>query len=137
MASSTGEEAAPGRLASPEASSGNMMLQTVRDACQFDPQAINYALSDQVEALEDLVGHDTDKARAFFDKTYVTGGMQTLLRQGLQRLASPCLPSSVRKQSTLLARRRSCPRSRHRISSGRRTLARTRRSLLKTRREAA
>ncbi|MGI3899887.1 MAG: anti-phage-associated DUF499 domain-containing protein [Janthinobacterium lividum] len=64
-----------------------MMLQTVRDACQFDPQAINYALSDQVEALEDLVGHDTDKARAFFDKTYVTGGMQTLLRQGLQRLA--------------------------------------------------
>jgi len=63
------------------------MLQTVRDACQFDPKAIDYALSDQVESLENLVGHDTAKAQAFFAKTYVTGGMRTLLRQGLQRLA--------------------------------------------------
>ncbi|WP_294539790.1 anti-phage-associated DUF499 domain-containing protein [uncultured Rhodoblastus sp.] len=63
------------------------MLQTVRDACQFDPQAINYALSDQIESLDDLVGHDAVAAEAFFKKTYVTGGMSTLLRQGLQRLA--------------------------------------------------
>ena len=34
------------------------MLQTVRDACQFDPKAIDYALSDQIESLEDLVGHE-------------------------------------------------------------------------------
>jgi hypothetical protein len=63
------------------------MLQTIRDACQFDPKAIDYALSDQVESLEDLVGHDPKAAEAFFRKTYVTGGMRTLLRQGLQRLA--------------------------------------------------
>lgn len=63
------------------------MLQTVRDACQFDPKAIDYALSDQVESLDDLVEHDVKAAEAFFQKTYVTGGMQTLLRQGLQRLA--------------------------------------------------
>ena len=63
------------------------MLQTVKDACQFDPKAIDYALSDQIESLEDLVGHDAGAAEAFFKKTYVTGGMRTLLRQGLQRLA--------------------------------------------------
>ena len=48
------------------------MMQTVRDACQFDPKAIDYALSEQIETLEDLVGHDTTKAQAFFAKTYVT-----------------------------------------------------------------
>lgn len=63
------------------------MLQTVKDACQFDPKAIDYALSDQIENLDDLVGHDPGSAKAFFQKTYVTGGMKTLLRQGLQRLA--------------------------------------------------
>ena len=63
------------------------MLQTVKDACRFDPKAIDYALSDQIESLEDLVGHEPGAAEAFFKKTYVTGGMHTLLRQGLQRLA--------------------------------------------------
>ncbi len=63
------------------------MLQTVRDACKFDPKAIDYALSEQIESLDDLVGHDAKAAEAFFRKTYVTGGMTTLLRQGLQRLS--------------------------------------------------
>eukprot|EP01037_Dinobryon_pediforme_P017817 gene17817-18044_t len=63
------------------------MLQTVRDACQFDPKAIDYALSEQIESLEDLIGHEPGLAEAFFKKTYVTGGMNILLRQGLQRLA--------------------------------------------------
>jgi hypothetical protein len=63
------------------------MLQTVKDACRFDPKAIDYALSDQIESLEDLVGHEPGAAEAFFKKTYVTGGMRTLLRQGLQRLS--------------------------------------------------
>jgi hypothetical protein len=63
------------------------MLQTIKDACKFDPRSIDYALSDQIENLEDLIGHDAEAAKAFFAKTYVTGGMKTLLRQGLQRLA--------------------------------------------------
>lgn len=62
------------------------MLQTIKDACRFDPKAIDYALSDQIENLDDLIGHDPKSAEAFFSKTYVTGGMKTLLRQGLQRL---------------------------------------------------
>lgn len=63
------------------------MLQTVRDTCAFDPKAIDYALSEQIEDLADLVGHTPAAAEAFFDKTFVTGGMRTLLRQGLQRLS--------------------------------------------------
>jgi hypothetical protein len=50
------------------------MLQTVRDACHFDPKAIDYALSDQIESLGDLADHDVAAAAAFFGKTYVTGG---------------------------------------------------------------
>src|SRR3984957_16725176 len=63
------------------------MRQTIKDACQYDPKAIDYALSDQIENLDDLIGHDPKAAEAFFHKTYVTGGMKTLLRQGLQRLS--------------------------------------------------
>ncbi|MCW2282581.1 hypothetical protein M2323_000342 [Rhodoblastus acidophilus] len=63
------------------------MLQTVRDTCKFDPKAIEYALSEQIESLEDLIGHGHSSAEQFFRKTYVTGGMSILLRQGLQRLA--------------------------------------------------
>ncbi len=66
---------------------GKKMLQTVKDACKFDPKAIDYALSDQIENLDDLIDHDPKLAEAFFSKTYVTGGMKTLLRQGLQRLS--------------------------------------------------
>ena len=33
------------------------------------------------------MGQDATRAHAFFTKTYVTGGMRMLLRQGLQRLA--------------------------------------------------
>lgn len=62
------------------------MLQTIIDACEFKQDAIDYALSKQVEDLGDLVGHTEESARAFFDKTYVTEGMAQLLRQGLQRL---------------------------------------------------
>lgn len=62
------------------------MLQTIRDACSFDAKAIEYALSDQVENLEDLNGHTPAQAEAFFAKTFVTEGMRTLLRRGLQRL---------------------------------------------------
>jgi hypothetical protein len=42
------------------------MLQTVKDACKFDPNAIDYVLSDQIENLDYLVGHDPKAAEAFF-----------------------------------------------------------------------
>jgi transposase len=63
------------------------MLQTIIDACQFKQEALDYALSRQVEDLRDLQKHDATAARDFFERTYVTDGMAQLLRQGLQRLA--------------------------------------------------
>ncbi|BBC70896.1 conserved hypothetical protein [Altererythrobacter sp. B11] len=63
------------------------MLQTVLDTCTFKQDAIAFALTDQIEDLSDLAGHTHEDAEAFFDKTYVTEGMATLIRQGLQRLA--------------------------------------------------
>ncbi|MER9651510.1 anti-phage-associated DUF499 domain-containing protein [Mesorhizobium sp. M0199] len=63
------------------------MLQTITDACEFKQDAIDYALSKQVEDLGDLVGHSEADARGFFEKTYVTEGMAQLIRQGLQRLS--------------------------------------------------
>ncbi len=63
------------------------MLQTIIDACEFKQEALDYALSKQIEDLSDLGQHDDAKARDFFDRTYITEGMAKLLRQGLQRLA--------------------------------------------------
>lgn len=63
------------------------MLQTVLDTCRFKQDAIDFALTKQIEDLYDLVGHSPEDANDFFDKTYVTDGMATLIRQGLQRLA--------------------------------------------------
>lgn len=63
------------------------MLQTVLDVCKFKQDAIEVALTKQIEDLADLVGHSEADARAFFDKTYVTEGMATLLRMTMQRLA--------------------------------------------------
>jgi hypothetical protein len=34
-----------------------------------DPKAIDYALSDQIENLDDLIGHDPKDGEAFFAKT--------------------------------------------------------------------
>lgn len=63
------------------------MLQTVRDVCKFKADAVDFALTSQIEDLTDLAGHSESDARAFFEKTYVTEGMATLLRMALQRLA--------------------------------------------------
>lgn len=63
------------------------MLQTVTDACEFRQEALEYALSKQVEDLSNLMGHTPENAEAFFDKTFITEGMSQLLRQGLQRVA--------------------------------------------------
>lgn len=63
------------------------MLQTVLDTCAFKQDAIEFALTKQIEDLSDLADHSKEDAEAFFEKTFVTEGMATLIRQGLQRLA--------------------------------------------------
>ena len=62
------------------------MLPTVKDACELHPMALEYSMSEQVENLSDAIATTSATAREFFDKNYVTKGMETLLTQGLRRL---------------------------------------------------
>lgn len=49
--------------------------------------ALDYSMSEQVENLSDVIATTSVTAREFFDKNFVTKGMETLLSQGLRRLA--------------------------------------------------
>src|SRR5688572_26103936 len=61
-------------------------MRTVRDACQVQPNALSIKLSDQIEQLDELITAEGD-GRAFFDKTFITHGMQDLISEGIARLA--------------------------------------------------
>ena len=63
------------------------MLLTVKDACELHPMALDYSMSDQIENLSDVIVTTSATSREFFEKNYVTKGMETLLSQGLRRLA--------------------------------------------------
>ena len=62
------------------------MLLTVKDACELHPMALDYSMSEQIENLSDVITSTLPRAREFFEKNYVTRGMETLLSQGLLRL---------------------------------------------------
>jgi hypothetical protein len=61
-------------------------MKTVRDACQIQPNALSITLGDQVEQLDELIAAES-KGAAFFEKTHITQGMQTLISEGIARLA--------------------------------------------------
>ncbi|QBQ53835.1 anti-phage-associated DUF499 domain-containing protein [Nitrosococcus wardiae] len=61
------------------------MLKTVRDACQLHTMALDYTMTDAIENLADLISDEGDGA-AFFEKNYITHGMEELFREGLLRL---------------------------------------------------
>src|SRR5256886_8241210 len=61
-------------------------MQTVRDACQLQPNALSIKLSDQIEQLDELITAEGDGTQ-FFEKTYITQGMQDLISEGMARLA--------------------------------------------------
>jgi hypothetical protein len=63
------------------------MLRTVKDACHLHPMALDYAMGEQIENLSDVIERNAADAREFFDKNFVTKGMNLLLSQGLKRLA--------------------------------------------------
>jgi hypothetical protein len=63
------------------------MLQTVKDACELHPMALDYAMSEQIENLSDVLDRTESEAGDFFDKNHLTQGMEILLSQGLKRLA--------------------------------------------------
>ena len=61
-------------------------MKTVRDACVLQPNALSIKLSDQVEQLDELITAEGNGA-AFFEKTFITQGMQDLISEGIARLA--------------------------------------------------
>jgi len=63
------------------------MLRTVKDACQLHPMALDYVMGEQIENLSDVIERTSTEAQEFFDKNWVTKGMEMLLSQGLKRLA--------------------------------------------------
>jgi len=61
-------------------------MKTVRDACILQENALDIHVSDQIEQLDQLIADEKD-GRAFFEKTHITGGMKTLINEGIARLA--------------------------------------------------
>jgi predicted AAA+ superfamily ATPase len=49
--------------------------------------ALDYAMSEQIENLSDVLDRTESEAGDFFDKNHLTQGMEILLSQGLKRLA--------------------------------------------------
>ena len=61
-------------------------MKTVRDACQLQDNALSIKLGDQIEQLDELITNEGNGA-AFFEKTFITQGMQDLITEGIARLA--------------------------------------------------
>src|SRR5690349_6051895 len=62
------------------------MLKTVQSTCTPHAMALDYAMANQIEDLGQLLKGEAD-GRAFFEKTFITAGMNRLFEAGLQRLA--------------------------------------------------
>lgn len=63
------------------------MPLTVKDACELHPMALDFAMGEQIENIAEVINPTPERARAFFEKNFVTQGMRVLLDQGLKRLA--------------------------------------------------
>ncbi len=75
------------------------MLQTVKDACELHPMALDYAMSEQIENLSDVIERTEKQAGEFFEKNHITRGMELLLSQGLKRLGRPFRSGGIRAQA--------------------------------------
>jgi hypothetical protein len=62
------------------------MLKTVKDACELHESTLEYQVAGGVENLAQVIGA-ADQGRDFFEKSYMTAGMEDLLAQGLLRLS--------------------------------------------------
>ncbi|MEL7078146.1 MAG: anti-phage-associated DUF499 domain-containing protein [Cyanobacteria bacterium J06648_1] len=62
------------------------MLKTVKDACNIHPSTLDYQVAGGVESLAQVIDA-SDEGKAFFEKSYLTGGMKDLLHGGLLRLS--------------------------------------------------
>jgi hypothetical protein len=61
-------------------------MKTVRDACTLQENALEIRVSDQITQLDQVIADEED-GRKFFGRTHVTGGLHTLMNEGLARLS--------------------------------------------------
>jgi predicted AAA+ superfamily ATPase len=62
------------------------MLKTVKDACKVHSSTLDYQVAGGVESLAQMIDA-SDEGKTFFEKSYLTRGMEELLREGLLRLS--------------------------------------------------
>ena len=62
------------------------MLKTVKDACEVHLVTLDYQVAGGVESLAQIIDA-SDEGKAFFEKSYLTRGMEELLCEGLLRLS--------------------------------------------------
>jgi len=59
---------------------------SVKEACVLQDNALDIRVSDQIEQLDTLISAE-ENGTEFFEKTYITQGMRTLIVEGVARLA--------------------------------------------------
>ena len=60
-------------------------MRNIRSACKLQPKALDINVGDQIEQLDQII-NDTNGLE-YFNKTFITDGMKTLLTKGMSRLA--------------------------------------------------
>lgn len=60
-------------------------MKTIYNACKLQPNALDINVGDQIEQLDQII-NETD-GEDYFNKTFITEGMKTLLIKGIARLA--------------------------------------------------
>ncbi|MBF0203844.1 MAG: DUF499 domain-containing protein [Desulfamplus sp.] len=60
-------------------------MKTIRNGCKLQSKALDINVGDQIEQLDQII-KDTD-GKEYFNKTFITEGMKTLLSKGMARLA--------------------------------------------------
>lgn len=60
-------------------------MKTIRNACKLHPNALNINVGNQIENLDEIIKETN--GQEYFDKTFITEGMSSLLVKGMARLA--------------------------------------------------
>jgi len=60
-------------------------MKSIRNACTLQPKALDINVGDQIEQLDQIINEAN--GQEYFNKTFITDGMVTLLSKGMSRLA--------------------------------------------------
>ncbi|HOI91882.1 MAG TPA: DUF499 domain-containing protein [Candidatus Rifleibacterium sp.] len=60
-------------------------MKTIRSVCTLQPNALEINVGDQIEKLDEIISNTDGKE--YFNKTFITEGMKTMLTRGMARLA--------------------------------------------------